>query len=86
MWVPAALAFIFATVFRRPKCLMVRTVLTVCISVATVIICLAPHLAALINATPVLLGDDLLPPPADIALVVSAYCRTRADLGSGVPS
>jgi hypothetical protein len=47
---------------------------------------LAPHLAALINATPVLLGDDLLPPPADIALVVSAYCRTRADLGSGVPS
>jgi hypothetical protein len=66
--------------------MIVGAILTVSISVATVIICLAPHLAVLINATPVLLGDDLLPPPADIALVVSAYCRTPADLGSGVPS
>ena len=73
VWVPAALAFIFATAFRQPKRVIAGTLLTVGMSVATVIICLAAHLAVLINATPALLDDDLLPPPADIALAVSAY-------------
>jgi len=86
VWVPAALAFIFATVFRQPKRVIAGTLLTVGISVATVIICLAAHLAVLINATPALLDDDILPPLADIVLVVSAYCRARADLGGGLPS
>ena len=73
VWVPAASALVAVSAQLRFRALVVGVGLILSAAISVVVVCVAAHLAVLVNNTTAILDDDILPPPPGIALDVVGY-------------
>ena len=72
-WIPAVMALVWATAPRVPRRWIEGLVAALVTSALLVTICVAAHLAVLVNGTPSLLDDDTLPKPPDFPTTSLPY-------------
>ena len=75
MWVPAVPALVFASAPRSPKRWAQGLLATALAASLLVAICVAAHLAVIVNGTPSVLDDAMLPKPPDFPTTAHPYPR-----------